>query len=296
MKRALSLYLFLTSIIAVGQASDIDTIKYWKVGGKSSFTFNQVTLNNWSAGGKNSIAGTFLINAYLNYSKKKVSWDNAVDLGYGLTKQGADNLVKTEDKIYLLSKFGYQVDGSRWYYSGVLDFKTQFDIGYNDPPENSIKLSKFMAPAYLNFSLGMDYKPNDNISFYLSPLTSKTTIVLDDSLSNAGAFGVKSGKNFREEYGASLKLRAQRTNIIKNVDVTTRLDLFSNLRNNPKNIDVDWEIAFSMNVNDYLSAVVSFNVVYDDDVKFVNEDKETKGPRVQMKQLFGFGVSYKFGI
>ncbi len=283
------------AIAANAQTADNDTIKHWKIGGTPSFTFNQVSLTNWAAGGKNSVAGTFLLNMYFNYSKDRINWDNTLDTGYGLTKQGSDNMVKTEDKLYFTSKLGYQVDGSKWFFTGLLDFKTQYDVGYNDPPENTVKLSEFMSPGYLNLSLGFDYKPNDNFSLYLSPLTNKNTIVLDDSLSTAGAFGVDEGDKIRQEFGASVKLTAKKANIIKNVDVNTRLDLFSNLGNKPQNVDVDWELAFNMKVNDYLSAVASFNLIYDDDIKYVDEDQVEHGPRTQFKQLFGFGISYKFG-
>jgi hypothetical protein len=295
MKKVFSICLLCLSITSFAQTAESDTIRNWTIGGASSFTFNQVSLTNWAAGGKNSVAGTFLFNLHLNYSKDRISWDNTIDLGYGLTKQGSDNLVKTEDKLYLTSKLGYQVDGSKWYYTGLMDFKTQFDVGYNDPPENTIKLSEFMSPAYVNFSLGMDYKPNDNFSMYISPLTSKLTIVMDDSLSRAGAFGVDTLKHVRSEYGASVKLLAKKANIIKNVDVSTRLDLFSNLGDKPQNVDVDWELAFNMKVNNFLSAVASINLIYDDDINYINEEGNPEGARAQFKQLFGFGINYKFG-
>lgn len=295
MKKILGLGLLFIALHAVGQSTGNDTIKHWKIGGNPSFTFNQVSLTNWSAGGKNSVAGTFLLNSYFNYSKNKINWDNTIDLGYGLTKQGSDNMIKTEDKLYLTSKLGYRADGSKWFYTGLMDFKTQFDAGYNDPPQNTSKLSEFMAPAYINLSLGMDYKPNDNFSLYLSPLTTKMTVVLDDSLSSVGAFGVKKDDNLRTEFGASVKLMGKKANLVKNVDVSTRLDLFSNLGNKPQNIDVDWELAFNMKVNSFLSAIATFNLIYDDDIKYLNADQVEEGPRVQFKQLFGFGISYKFG-
>ena len=296
MKKIMSFCLLLLTVAATGQTAENDTTKHWKVGGTPSFTFNQVSLTNWAAGGKNSVAGTFLLNMYFNYHKERIAWGNTIDLGYGLTQQGTDNLVKTEDKLYFTSKLGYNAgEQSKWFYTGLLDFKTQMDAGYNDPPQNTVKLSEFLSPAYVNFSLGMDYKPSDNFSLYLSPLTSKMTIVMDDSLSTAGAYGVDSGDKLRSEYGASLKATAKKANLIKNVDVATRLDLFSNLGEKPQNIDVDWELAFNMKVNDYLSAVASFNLIYDDDMAYINEAGETRGARAQFKQLFGFGVSYKFG-
>ncbi len=61
--------------------------------------------------------------------------------------------------------------------------------GYNYP-NDSVKISALFAPAYLLGSLGMDYKPKDDFSAYISPVTSKITIVADKDLANQGAFGV----------------------------------------------------------------------------------------------------------
>lgn len=127
--------------------------------------------------------------------------------------------------------------------------------GYQDPPANTIRISELFSPAYMLFSVGMDYKPNDDFSLYLSPVTSKMTIVLDEDLSNAGAYGVDPGDNVKSEYGALLKTVYKKSNVLKNIDFFTRLDLFSNLGNDPQHIDVDWEARVNMKVNSYLSAV-----------------------------------------
>lgn len=270
-----------------------DSIKNWKNGGDFSFTFSQVSLNNWSAGGKNSMAGTFLVNAYANYKKNKSVWDNTLLMGYGLTKLGSDDFVKTEDRLYLTSKYGY-LAGKSWYYSGLIDLKTQMTTGYQDPPANTIRISELFSPAYMLFSVGMDYKPNDDFSLYLSPVTSKMTIVLDEDLSNAGAYGVDPGDNVKSEYGALLKTVYKKSNVLKSVDFFTRLDLFSNLGNDPQHIDVDWEARFNMKVNNYLSAVFALNLLYDHDIKYINASGVEKGPRIQTKQLLGFGLNFKF--
>ncbi len=287
--------LFLSLCISVtkAQSNDADTVKHWKAGGNSAFNFSQVSLTNWSAGGKNSISGTFLFNTFLNYTKNKSAWENTLDMGYGLTKQGSENAVKTEDKLQLVSKYGYQAS-QKWFYTALADFKTQFDLGYKNPPENTIKTSEFLSPAYLLLSLGMDFKPNENFSMYLSPLTGKMTFVMDDSLSNAGAFGVEPGDNMRAEFGASLKSIYKKENLIQNVDFNTRLDLFSNLGDHPERIDVEWETRFIMKVNKFLSANLGTTLLYDDDIKYVNEEGVEKGPRIQLKQLFGFGINFKF--
>ncbi len=278
---------------AVQAQEQSDSIPSWSTGGNTSFTFSQVSLTNWSAGGKNSMAGTFLFKTFANYKKNRVIWDNGLDLGYGLTKQGSDNVVKTEDKLQISTQFGFQA-ASHWFYSALADFKTQFDNGYQDPPTNSVVISKFMAPAFLNVSLGMQFKPSDNFMLYLSPFSSKMTFVTDDALSDAGAFGVDPGDKLRAEYGALAKMTAKKANLLKNVDGYTRLDLFSNLGEEPQNIDVDWEAGLNLKVNEYLSAVIKLNMIYDDDIKYINDLGEERGARAQFKQLLGFGLAYKW--
>jgi hypothetical protein len=270
-----------------------DTVKHWKGGGKTAFSFSQVSLSNWAGGGENSVSGTFLFNSFLNYTKNKSAWENTLDVGYGLTRQGNENLVKTEDRFQIISKYGYKAS-ERWFYTALADFKTQMDMGYKDSPENTIKTSKFMSPAYLLLSLGMDYKPNDNFSMYLSPLTSKMTIVHDEELSSRGAFGVDPGDNIRSEFGASVKSIYQKENIIENVNFKTKLNLFSNLLNHPERVDVEWENIFDFKVNSFLSANLNTTLLYDHDINYVDADGVEHGPRVQFKQLFGFGINYAF--
>jgi hypothetical protein len=292
-KIILAVFFIALPLLAGAQSAPTDTVKHWKAGGNSAFNFSQVSLTNWAAGGENSLSGTFLFNAFLNYTKNKSAWENTLDLGYGLTKQGSENAVKTEDKIQLVSKYGYKAS-DKWFYTALADFKTQLDLGYKDPPTNTIKTSEFLSPAYLLVSLGMDYKPNDNFSMYLSPLTGKMTIVMDDELSNKGAFGVDPGDNLRSEFGASVKSIYKKENLIQNVDFNTRLDLFSNLADHPERVDVEWELRFIMKVNKFLSANLGSTLLYDHDIKYVDENDVEHGARIQLKQLFGFGINFKF--
>ncbi len=270
-----------------------DTIKYWKTSGSASFNFSQVSLTNWAGGGNSTVAGTFLFNGNLNYKKDKVAWDNTLDIGYGLTKQKDYNLAKTEDKFNFNTKLGYAAS-KYWYYSAMVDFKTQFSEGYEDPLEQVVKISDFMAPGYLESSLGMDYKPSDNFSLYLSPLTNKITFVLNDSLANAEAFGVDAGENIKSEMGASVMVVAKKENLVKNVNLSTTLKLFSSYTEKPENIDVDWNLSLDAKINSYLSAVFTTDLIYDDDINYTDGDGVEHGPRIQLKQLFGAGLAYTF--
>ncbi|WP_132433177.1 DUF3078 domain-containing protein [Natronoflexus pectinivorans] len=292
MKKYVSAFLsFFIPVIML--AEEPDTTKLWSTGGDASLTLSQVSFNNWAAGGQDAQTGTFLFIAYANYKKDRHAWDNSLQVGYGLTRQGSENLIKSDDRVLVTSKYGYNAAG-HWFYSGLVDFRTQMTTGYQDPPQNTVTISNLMAPAYLLLSVGMDYKPSDAFSVYLSPLTSKMTFVLDDELADRGLYGVDPGDNFRGEFGASTKIVYRKRNIIKNVDLFTRLDLFSNLADNPQYIDVDWEGRINMRVNDFLTAVISLNLLYDNDIKYVDSEGNKRGARVQTKQLLGFGLSYSF--
>jgi hypothetical protein len=150
-----------------------------------------------------------------------------------------------------------------------------------------------MAPAYTLISLGMDYKPGEAFSLMLSPLTSKTTLVLDDALSSRGAFGVEEDRKMRNELGAFMKI-AFSQDIWENVTLHTKLDLFSNYLEDPQNIDVSWEMLITMKVNEYLSANLNTQLLYDDNIHYFNEAGKDMGPRIQFKEVFGAGFSYKF--
>jgi len=288
------IFLLFSHIDIFAQAkAETDTVKYWKNEINPILNFNQVSLTNWAAGGESSFSGAIYFKGVFKYKKNKTAWDNLIDIGYGMTKQGDQKIYKTEDKLNLASMIGKEVGEGKWYYTGMFDLKTTMAVGYNDPVKRTDKLSEFMAPGFINLSVGMNYKPNDNFSIYLSPASSKMTIVADDSLANAGAFGVDPGKKFRAEYGAKVEVLAKKENVIKNVNVSTRLGLFSNLTYKPQNVDINWDFNLTFKVNEWLAATFTLNLIYDDDIKYVAPDGTVHGARTQLKQLFGFGLNYK---
>lgn len=80
-----------------------------------------------------------------------------------------------------------------------------------------VVISDFLAPAYLSLALGLDYKPSDWLSVFLSPATGRATFVNNQMLANDGQFGVTAavrdangaiiepGKKMRLEFGAYSK-------------------------------------------------------------------------------------------
>lgn len=294
----LSLALALTGINPAASGQDADTTQGWHKSGVFSLNMSQANFTNWAAGGQNSLALNGLVNLGANYRMGKSAWDNALIIGYGKMVQKGNDLgwMKTDDRIDFQSKYGREAT-EKWFYSGLMSFKTQMDNGYNYPDTDN-KISGLLSPAYLLFSLGMDYKPNPNFSVFLSPLTSKNTIVMDDVLSMAGAFGVEPGKNFRPELGAYANIAYKKDEIVKNVNFMTKLDLFTNYLKNPQNIDISWEALLVLKVNEFISATVNTLLLYDDDILIkIDEGSEGEpvlGKRAQFKEVIGVGFTYKF--
>lgn len=272
-----------------------DTIKPWITGGVFSLNLAQSSFTNWAAGGQNSVALNGLINLSANYKKGKSALDNALTIGYGKMNQKGSDLgwVKTDDRIDLQSKYGRQAT-DKWFYSALFSFKTQMARGYNYP-NTTDKISDLLAPGYLLFSLGMDYKPSPVFSAFLSPVTSKNTIVRDEYLSSVGAFGVEPGKKFRGELGAYANLMFKKDEIVKNVNFMSKLDLFSNYLHNPQNVDISWENLLVLKVNRFISATINTLLVYDDDIKIMTPEDEVGRQRTQFKEVIGVGFTYKFG-
>ena len=274
-------------------AEQKDTL--WTVSGTTSLNLSQLALYNWAAGGDNSIAGNALVKLSADYDNGSMLWDNDLTLGLGMVKIGDDPTRKSNDQIQFSSKAGYKAS-EKWAYSALIDFKTQFAEGFDDPGDPArLKISNFMAPAYLNLALGMDYKPNEHLSLFLSPVTGKMTFVLDEDLSAAGSFGLDPDQTIRGEFGAYVKI-AYKQEILKNVTLDTKIDFFSNYLENPKYVDVNWDMLLTFKVNEYISASLLTSLIYDYDIKFEydNNGVTEEEARVQFKELFGLGLTYSF--
>lgn len=268
--------------------------KVWKKGGTFNLNVNQGSLTNWAAGGdKFSFSVASSLNAFAFYKKGKHSWDNVLNLAYGYVNTTSLGGRKSDDLISITSKYGYDI-GKNFYLSGLVDLRTQFSDGFLYTDTSRTLSSKFFSPAYLVLSPGIDYKPTDQFSIFFSPVTGRYVFVMDNYLSSQAAFGVDTGRHVKSEFGAYLTVNTVQT-LAKGIVYKGRLDLYSNYRNNPQNVDLYMTNSLNLAVNKYISAVISLDMIYDDDVKsFVNPKTGVLGPRLQVKQVIGVGFSAKF--
>jgi len=270
----------------------------WRFGGVSTLNFAQAYLNNWSAGGENSYSLNGLVSAFASFRRGSFTWDNTLDMGYGFMRQPTTGFRKTDDRFNLTSRAGYRAFGD-FFYSGLVNFRTQFDKGFNfaNDPEGLTPISRFMAPAYLITALGITYQPSTNFSFFLAPITCRITIVNDDVLSAAGAFGVEPGRRTRTEFGGYIRTAFSKNDFeaewLRNVTFTTQLDLFSNYLHNPQNLTVNWRTLVALRINRLLAVNVSTNLIYDPNVLIADADGNM-ATRIQFQQLLGVGFSYNF--
>lgn len=262
----------------------------WTIKNVSGVNVTQTSLTNWAAGGENSVSWNVYLNSIANYKKGVWSWDNGLVADFGQTYTTSNKWQKSVDKLNLNTKVGYAF-AKHWNGAMLLDFLTQFDQGYKSVASRLAGdkyISKFLAPGYLSLSLGADYKPSKNLSLLISPAAGKLTIVGDKYLSSIGAYGVKPGKTVLAEVGASFVVNYN-TNITENINLLTKLTLFSAYNHNFGNIDINWDMMLAFKVNKYLSVNLTTNLVYDDDIKSAEG-----GPKVQLRQMLGFGASYTF--
>jgi len=262
----------------------------WKKGGIFSLNLAQGSLSNWAAGGDNfSLSLNAYVNMYAFYKKGKHSWDNNIDMYLGYVNTTSLGARKNDDRFNYTSKYGYALN-PKLNLSGLLDFRTQFFKGYTYDNNTKKLASDFLAPAYLLLSPGIDWHPVKNLSIFVSPITARWVIVRNQLLADQGAYGVDTGKTSKMEYGAFTSINYE-ANLNKTVTYKGRLDLFSNYRKNPQNVDLFMTNLFAAKLSKVLSATWSLDLIYDDDAKFFGPQKNS--PRMQVKSLVGVGLLVK---
>ncbi len=272
----------------------------WKAGGNVTATFSQAYFDNWASGGENSFALNSRVNLFSRYQLNKVLWENNLDLAYGFTKQKSTDFRKNDDLFDFTSQFGYKAS-KKWYYSAIINIKSQFSTGYDYASEPADTISGFLSPLNVNLAVGMDYKPNEQFSVFLSPVNLKLIYVNDTAFSTRNS--IDAGKNLRTEFGFIAKIKYQKE-IIENINLMTKLDIFYNyLETNITLFDgssrfkspyISWEVLINMKVFTALSINLNTHLIYDENFRQLDEEGNAKNPKVQFKEVFGVGLAVKF--
>ncbi|MCH7411583.1 DUF3078 domain-containing protein [Belliella sp. DSM 111904] len=293
------------TIIMLGDSVIImrpDKPVYWKTGGNFNLSIQQVSLTNWAAGGASNMALNTGLNLFANFKKDEKIWDNNLTVNFGFNRQSDREFAtrKTNDNFIFISKYGRELT-PKWYLSTQIDARTQLLGGYRyfrpsgADRDARQRISDILAPAYIQSSTGLnfkkEYKNNDKVSVIASPFTGRFTIVMDDSLSRAGAFGVIPGETIRAEAGVSLS-SATDIQILENIRWKADLNLFSSYER-LGNMVVNLNSIISMKVNRYITTRIETVLIYDERVMITRSD-DTVGPAIQLQNLINFGIGIDF--
>jgi len=268
---------------------EADTARWrWKNGGMLSFNVSQGSLSNWAAGGDNfSLAANGYFNYYLLHQSAKTNWDNNLDFNIGYVQTTSLGSRKNDDRFDLLSKYGYKLDSSgKNLVSALYNFRTQFFDGYTYNNNVQDFTSAFLSPAYMLFSLGFDFKPSSHFSAFVSPVTSRTIIINNDSLAKQGLYGVPAGSHSINAIGAFATLNYTNT-FANNITYKGRVDLFSNYQDHPQNIDVYMTNQLNFKISRYFTVSYSLDLIYDDKVRLFGPNHTSAG--LQSKSIIGIG-------
>ena len=326
----------------------------WTTSLKTQINVGQTGLFNWAAGGDNTVSLAAFVDGNANWKKGDMFWNNRLQLDYGFLYASSKPLLqKSTDRIYLESKWGYKAPSTKHlYFSANYDFKSQFSTGYdyktpskltddngNDLVGSDLRQawrdarvlkSNFLAPAYTNIALGLDYVPTKWLSLNLAPLTGGFVIVRDAALRESYSMGYKKaydadnfdkltaeqkaafeaakadkgnnpaayGDYFRAakfEFGAQLKLDAK-VNINDNFAYSTQVVLFANYLDIKRCPRINWDNRIDWKLAKYFSLTITTNLIYDDTIMIISDKDVDKYPngkaRVQFKESLAFGFTY----
>ena len=312
-------------------APEVEKPNYWTNSLKTNLNFGQTSLTNWAAGGDNTISLAAYVDGNANWVKGDMFWNNRLQLDYGfLWASSKPILQKNMDRIYLESKWGYKAPSTKYlYFSANYDFKSQFTSGYDyktpasvtDENGNELKgsdlrdvwrkarelKSGFLAPAYTNLALGIDFVPNKWFSLNFAPLTGDLVIVNDPTLRASYSMPLKKQfegvtenlpedgtqlSNVRFGFGAQLKMDAK-VNINDNFAYSTQVVLFANYLDIKHCPRINWDNRIDWKLAKYFSLTMTTNLIYDDTILIATEKyPDGKKGLVQFKESIAFGFTY----
>lgn len=299
--------------------------KYWKHSVKTQLNLGQTGLVNWAAGGYTTVNLRAYFDGNINYAKEKLTWDNRLQLDYGFLYSADKPIIqKSDDRIYLESKFGYEI-AKKLYFSTAFNFRTQFAKGwdYLTPTQgthypdgadlNTLPYrekvgawkdaralrSSFLAPGYTNLAVGIDYRPFKWLDINFSPLTGGLVIcTLEELRAKYGVVdkdGAPLPSGVKFEFGAELKVNAK-VNVNDVFSYQTQLVLFSNYLHKPQNLRVNWDNQISYKLSKYISLNLDTWLIYDPDILIPNAKDPSAAPvqKVQFKESVTLGLVYAF--
>ncbi len=275
------------TLIIICLASVVNTVAQsnstWSAEAYGKVSFSQVGFWRWYEGGISSLA----LGSSFNVKASKISGQNQQEyearLAFGVVKQDAIELRKSDDLILLQGAFNFSNISIFGELNPALavDFRSQFAKGYQynetDLTIEGERISGFLSPGILTQTIALNYPVRDWLNIRLG-IAAKQTIVTIQELRSR--YKVSTDHPLRWQVGSAGYINFERA-IFTNVHLRSILTLF--LAFNQQSPDSTWETFLTMKVNSWLQVNAEYTALYDRDL----------APYVQQKQLFTLGVLFR---
>jgi len=256
--------------------------------------------------GENRFGIGWVVNATANKKRDRFAWDNNAIWSFSIQKQGggffnnSDEKIpfqKSIDELRVGSKVGYKFRKvSKFYYAADFSFLSQvvhtyagnYLVDFNQPEENNRPISRFLSPGQLTFSLGIDYKPNKQLSLFLSPVGYKSILVLDRQIADDvvrnkngeitgsvhgnpiitddSKMNLLSFQRVRNEMGSLFRATYKNKFLKKKIALKSGLVLYANYLRDVGKIDYEWTTELNFVVLKGLHISLFTTLFYDYDI------------------------------
>lgn len=314
----------------IGKLGELPDTAQWKWGGMSTVQFGQTALVNWAAGGNSQISVNLHAYGFSKFAKKRHIWENTFDGNWGIVKFKKETAQINQNLFVINSQYGYKLT-KKMFLSGLVNISSPITKGFDYTEEPKKFITKFAAPMYIKAALGVDWKPNEHFSLFVSPIAGKFTIVADEQIAALDRYIPNTedaagnryyNSNFRAEFGALARATFEKE-VFKNVNVRSVLEIFNGYtdpnKSNRKNFDIDWQTGVDFKVNDFLAVGLFTHLIYDDNTNWEKLDDSgnpvtlknpdtgaayigadgqpiiQKTTGVQFREALTIGLTYKFG-
>lgn len=239
LRRVLATLFFMgLALFASAQVVKVDSLTHWRKSLKAGLNINQAAFSgNWKGGGVNSFGFNTLFNYKANYKKDKTSWDNEIDLLYGMVNNEGQGPRKTMDRFYLDTKIGHKLSETWDAFFGI-NLLSQFANGYKyvkdaNGVEQGQLISESFSPIFITTTLGAEWKPESYFKMRFSPIAPRVTILRQNdgryaAVDPAAPYGVTVGQPERFEWYAFNMTADLDKDIAKNINLKARYMLFAN--------------------------------------------------------------------
>lgn len=256
--------------------------RHWTYYSDVTLSFGQGFISdNWASGGESSLSILSDLKYFINYKKKTTTWENSFRYRLGALKSGSEELSKNEDKLEIQSKVGVKAF-RHWNYATQFDLNTVLFNSYNASDRETV-IANFLSPCNFTLSLGLDFKPKDNISLYLSPIAGQWVYVRDTNKVDVTRYGIEAGKRYKSDAGAKIELKNKHS-LFNFLDIDNHLMLFSSYYEQPEKLTVDWRLTLKFKINYFMQTSIYANAVYNQ-----NDSK-----KIQFKETLNLGVHFRF--